>query len=90
MERTEVPRWSGWQRKTGYAATVISVMILGGGTGWGLATMSSGSVDWLSGVIRVVSVWIVSSPFLIVGVALVFPKKTVWRCQHCDYILDRA
>ena len=92
MHQTEVPRGSGGLLTIGYAATIGAVLMLGVGTGWGLATMGSGpgSIDWLSGVTKVALVWILSSPFLIIGVALVFPKKTVWRCQNCDYIFDRA
>ncbi len=62
----------------------------GAGSGWGLAAIGggSGTLDWLSGLTRVVLVWVLSSPFLIIGVTLVLPKKNVWRFLAPDGIVQ--
>ncbi len=92
MEPASVPSTAHGLRTIGYAAAIGAVVMAVAGTGWGLGAMQggSGTHDWLSGLTRVVLVWVVSSPVLIIGLTLVCSKKTVWRCQHCGYMYDRA
>ncbi len=89
MEPARVPSRSRGLRSVGYAAVITALLLAVVGTGWGLAAMrgGAGTHDWLPGLVRVVLVWVVSSPVLIIGIALVCPKKDAWRCAQCGSIV---